>query len=55
MEMAMVNSYLLYRKSMKIQNAKALSHYNYRLNIIKNLVKHYYLSKTKLDEQFYFD
>lgn len=42
MEMAMVNAYILYRKSMRIQQSRALKHHKFRLNIIKNLVKSFY-------------
>ena len=34
---------------------KHLSHYHFRLNIIKNLIKDYYKEKNKMDELFYFD
>ena len=47
MEMAMVNSFILYRKAMKLQNLKNLSHYKYRLCVISNLVKPWFLTRKK--------
>ena len=55
MEMAMVNSYILYKKSMKIQNLPFLRHYDFRLGIIKNLIKPFYSSNKKLNDFFIFD
>ena len=37
MDMAVVNSYILYKKSMHIQNYKPISHFCYRMNIIHHL------------------
>ena len=50
MEMAMVNSYILYRKAMKSQNLKHLSHYKYRLCIITNLVKSWFLTRKEKNQ-----
>ena len=47
MEMAMVNAYILYRKSMKQQNLKRIPHYDFRLCVIKNLTKAFYKENIK--------
>lgn len=51
----MVNSYLLFRKSLAIQNKKKLSHYKFRLGVIKNLIKPFYQMKRKSNDLFVFD
>ena len=43
----MVNSYLLFRKSLALQNKKKISHYKFRLGIIKNLIKPFFKRKKK--------
>ena len=55
MDMAVVNAYILYRKSVGIQNKKKMSHYRFRLGIIKQLVKPFFLTKKKLTDLFEFD
>ena len=49
MEMAMVNSFILYRKAMRSQSIKHLSHYKYRLAVITNLVKSWFLNRKEKD------
>ena len=51
----MVNSYIVYKKSMKMQNLPFLRHYDYRLGVIKNLVNPFYQMNKKTNDFFYYD